>query len=306
MAGPDTDTTRRTHALTLFVFIAVVILGGGNFVGVSIQVEEMPPFLGAALRFGAAAVIMLAFIWARRIPLPRGGAMWAVIAYGALGFGAFYAFAYWALQHIHPAVASIVTAAVPLVTLFLAIGHGLESFSWRGLAGGLLAIAGIGVMFARSAEGAITVGPVIALLLATACIAESAVIAKRYVTTPPIVTNALGMATGTIILVAGSLLAGETWALPSQGDTWLALGYLIVLGSVALFAAFLYVLARWTASATSYATVLFPFVTAALAAWIQDRPITSAMALGGMLVVAGVWFGAVTPGLTRRRHPAAA
>ena len=80
-----------------------------------------------------------------------------------------------------------------------------------------------------------------------------------------------------------------------------ALAYLVLLGSGVLFVLILLVVRRWTASATSYLFVLFPVATLALGAWLADEPITMHAVTGAVLVMAGVWYGALSPGA---RHPA--
>ena len=47
---------------------------------------------------------------------------------------------------------------------------------------------------------------------------------------------------------------------PDAAGYWFAIAYLVVLGSVVLFSLYVYTLQRWTASAVSYSTLLFPFV----------------------------------------------
>ena len=49
----------------------------------------------------------------------------------------------------------------------------------------------------------------------------------------------------------------------------------------------------WTASAASYQLVLIPLVTVAVSAWLQDEPITPAFAVGSLLVLVGVYIGAL-------------
>jgi drug/metabolite transporter (DMT)-like permease len=78
-----------------------------------------------------------------------------------------------------------------------------------------------------------------------------------------------------------------------------------------MFMFFLYVIERWTASATSYTLLLMPLVTAVAAALALSEPITVALVAGGTLVVAGVYVGAfapslstMLPGLRRRAEPA--
>jgi drug/metabolite transporter (DMT)-like permease len=73
-------------------------------------------------------------------------------------------------------------------------------------------------------------------------------------------------------------------------------------GSVAIFALFLFILKRWTASATSYLFVLFPISAVALSAWLEGEPLSTTLLLGGALVVLGVYVGALA---TRPREPTA-
>jgi drug/metabolite transporter (DMT)-like permease len=86
----------------------------------------------------------------------------------------------------------------------------------------------------------------------------------------------------------------EPRPIPTQTSTWVALLYLIVLGSTTLFVLFLFVLRSWPASTVSYMFVLFPFVAVALSVWLDGTRITPALALGGILVLLGVFVGAVS------------
>jgi drug/metabolite transporter (DMT)-like permease len=107
------------------------------------------------------------------------------------------------------------------------------------------------------------------------------------------VMNALGMAVGGVILLVLSFVSGEPHAAPRQNATWVGLAYLVLLGSIVLFLTYLFVLRRWTASGTSYVFVLFPVVAVAFAALFQDERITLGLVLGGLLVMVGVYVGAL-------------
>jgi len=56
------------------------------------------------------------------------------------------------------------------------------------------------------------------------------------------------------------------------------------------------VLRRWAASRVAYGFVIVPFVTVVLSAWLDDERITAGLALGGLLVLAGVYVGALRSG----------
>ncbi|MGH9052254.1 MAG: EamA family transporter, partial [Acidimicrobiia bacterium] len=228
--------------MTLGAFAAVVVIGGSNFVAVRFSNQELPPFFGAGLRFAAAALLFLAIVGVRRIPLPRGQALLGTLLYGMLAFTAAYALAYWALLELPAGIAGLIMSSVPLLTFFFALIHGIESFRWRSLAGGTLAIAGITVLLSAPLTFSIPFTSVLAMVGAAACAAEAGVVIKRFPPSHPVATNGLAMAIGTAFLLFISAVNGEPWSLPDRGATWVAVAYLVLLGSVGLFALYLFVL----------------------------------------------------------------
>jgi drug/metabolite transporter (DMT)-like permease len=134
---------------------------------------------------------------------------------------------------------------------------------------------------------------VVAIVLATLCAAEAAVVVKHYPTTGPIAFNTVAMAVGTVFLLAASALRGEEWTLPQRGATWAALAFLVPLGSVGLFIAYVYVVQKWTASASAYQFVLYPIVTAVTGTLVADESLSASIAIGGALAIAGTYVGAL-------------
>jgi drug/metabolite transporter (DMT)-like permease len=281
----------KTHA----AFAATVFIGGANFVAVSYSNMELPPLFGAALRFALAAAILLLLIRARGLPLARGRAARAAALYGLLGFGAAYALLYYSLMGLEAGTAAVIVAAAPLATIFVAVLLGQERLSVRGLAGGLLAVTGIGVLSMGTLGGGMGPSYVLAAVVGTFAIAGSSVVARAHRDdVHPLSMNAIGMVAGTAFLVAGSLLLGEEWSVPTGRATLLAVAWLVVLGSVGMFQLFLYVIKRWSASATVYAVAAMPVVAVLLGAALLGQPVTLGVVAGGALVLAAVYLGALT------------
>jgi len=149
----------------------------------------------------------------------------------------------------------------------------------------------------------VPLGSLLAALASAVCIAQAAVLVRRFPAVHPVTMNAVGMATGAALLVAGSLLTGEPRPLPQRATTWAAVAYLVVVGSVVVFVLYLVVLRYWAASRAAYAFVLIPFVTVLLSAWLDNEPLGPGLLLGGLLVLAGVYVGALRP-TDRRPRPA--
>jgi drug/metabolite transporter (DMT)-like permease len=55
------------------------------------------------------------------------------------------------------------------------------------------------------------------------------------------------------------------------------------------------VLRYWAASRAAYEFVLIPVVTVALSAWLDDEPVGMGLGFGGLLVLTGVYVGALRP-----------
>jgi drug/metabolite transporter (DMT)-like permease len=280
--------------LTLAAFGLAVLLGGANFVAVRVSNQELAPFWGAGLRFGLAAALFVVIALALRLRWPRGRQLVTTAVYGALAFAISYALLYWALVRATAGTATVVLAAVPLVTLLLAVAQRSERLSLRAVAGSVLALTGIAWMVLGSQALTAPISAVLAMLGATLAIGQSIILGKRLSRNHPVITNAVGMAIAALLLLTLSASVNEAWALPRQPDVAAALAYLVTLGSAGLFVLVLLVVRKWTASASSYMFVLFPVVTLALAAWLVNEPITLPAVVGAALVVAGVWFGALS------------
>lgn len=276
---------------TLAAFIVMTLIGGTNAVAVRFSNEELAPFWGAAIRFVPAALLLAAWVALQRLPLPRGRALVGAFVYGILNFGLSYALVYYALVDTPAGPAQLVLALVPLLTVLLATVQGVERFRWRGLLGALIAASGIAIVFGEQLGTAVPLLSLVALLAAAVVIAEVGVAVKWFPHVDAAVLNMLGMAIGAGILLALAVVAGEHLALPAKPVTWAVLVYLVA-STVALFTLVLFVLNRWTASATSYTFLLVPLVSLALAALLRGEPIRMAFLAGGALVLAGVYVGA--------------
>lgn len=290
--GVGVSTAARPESATLLAFVIVIVTGGLNAIAVRQTLGELTPFWSAALRFLLAAAVMLAVVVVTRRTLPRGRGVTGAIAYGAVGFAASYAFIYSGLVEAPASAGAVLLALAPLFTFGLAIIQGQERFRAEGLVGAIVALIGVVVVFADQLGADVPLGSLVLIVLGVLCIAEAGVIVKWIPRSDPFGTNAVAMTSGGLILLALTLVSGEPLAVPSGSQAIVALVYLVVLGSVLLFAAYVYALTRWTASAVSYSTLLMPLVAVPTAAILTDEPITVQLVIGGAIMLAGVYVGA--------------
>jgi drug/metabolite transporter (DMT)-like permease len=240
-----------------------------------------------------ASLLLLVLARAMRLTLPRGRALMWVLAFGTFNFGVTYALAYWGLQTAPAALAATLVALAPLVTFLGAVALGDERFRWGGVAGGLIAIIGVGIIFADQVHD-VPLAAVVVLALQPFGIAAGTLWVKRLPRSHPVAANAVAMAPGAALLLVLAAIAHEPAVVPARMETWIALGYL-VMSTAVLFVGFFFIIRRWTASASSYATVLFPVVALVVGALLGGEGVRASFLLGAALVVAGVYVGALAP-----------
>lgn len=282
---------------TFVAFLVMVVGIGGNVIAIKYiaRAGDLDPLWAAASRFFLATAIFAVVARVVRAPMPRGRALTGAVLYGALSIGAFFAFAYWGLQEAPAGLASVFLATGPLLTFLLALAHGQERFRWDSMIGGAVVVAGTALVFSVGADEGVPVASLLAILAASACAAEGAIVVKGFPPVHPAARNAIGMAVGTVILLVLMPLFHESYAIPTANSSWVAQVYLVLLGTVGVFALYLFLLSRWTASAVSYEFVLAPLVGIVLAAWLLDERITGTFVLGSILVLVGVYLGAIRP-----------
>jgi drug/metabolite transporter (DMT)-like permease len=270
-----------------------VLIGGSNFVAVRFSNREVPPFLGAGVRFGLASVLLFAMVRIQGLPLPRGRALVGAALFGLVSFTVSYALLYYGLVHASAGLGSVMVASAPLLTMFLAATQGVEPFRWRGLIGALFAIAGVAVMTRAPSVSGVPIWSLLALAAVALGLAESGILIKQFPRMHPVPLNAVAMAVGSPPLFLLSLLTREHWQLPANPSTWLSLAYVVPVGSVAMFVLIVYVLNRWTATAMSYGTVLFPVVSFGLAALLAGEALSKELLIGAGITIVGVYLGAL-------------
>ncbi|MFD0370250.1 DMT family transporter [Streptomyces sp. NPDC059071] len=284
---------RAEDRLTLAAFVAAAVLAGGNAVGVRFSNRELDPLWGAALRFGAASLVLLALMAVRRMPFPRGRALAGAVLFGVLEFGVTFALAYYALVRIHAGFGQTILSLTPLATLLLAVAQGLERFRLAAAVGTVLATAGVAVISRAPLSESVPVLSLLAILGSVLSFAQATVLVRRLPKVHPVTMNAVGMTAASVLLFAGSAAVGDTWRLPDRAATWWALAYLVIAGSVLTFVLFLFVVHRWDASRAAYVFVVVPVVTIVVSAWLDDEPLTASLLLGTPLILAGVYVGAL-------------
>jgi len=270
-----------------------------------VGVETIPPLLLAAARTLTAGLIMFPLAMRSRRQAGLGWpsrAEWLgcaivgvllLVANGVVGIGE---------KTVPSGLAALLVATVPLWLLGIDAGLNHARLGLAPLAGLALGLAGVGLLSGLGARAAgISAWAVVLILAAAAAWALGTIMARR-VTLPasPLLASGMQLLCGGAVLLALSASTGEFGSLrlaEVSARSWLALGYLIVVGSIVAFSAYgIAVRALPTATVATYAYVN-PVIAVLLGTLILNERLTPAMLGGGALIV-----GAVV--LVVRRGPA--
>ncbi|MFT5210541.1 MAG: O-acetylserine/cysteine efflux transporter [Flavobacterium sp.] len=160
----------KVHQLLAFI---VSLIWGTNFVFIKYGLDELPPFLFAAIRFLLVAIPVVFFL-----SKPKVG--WRQIAaYGLLiGFGQFGILFYAMQSDISPGLASLVVQMQVFFSIFLATFILKESLGRAQLAAFFIAFCGI-ILIAIEVEGQTTRLGLILVLIAAMSWAVGNLIVKK-------------------------------------------------------------------------------------------------------------------------------
>jgi drug/metabolite transporter (DMT)-like permease len=155
---------------------------------------------------------------------------------------------------------------------------------------------GIAVVFSEQLATATPPVASLVTLLGAGFLAGSNVILKRFPRCHPVANIAVAMVAGSVLLLVASIAAGEAPRAPADGETWIAITYVALGGSVGVFSLSIHLIGRVPASTASYVMLLMPIVTIGLASAVTGDESTPPLVLGSVLVLLGVSVGAWTGG----------
>ncbi|MBV8515357.1 MAG: EamA family transporter [Acidobacteria bacterium] len=281
---------------TLLAFSIIYFVWGSTFLAIRIGVHEVPPLLFAAMRFGTAGVVLLAWTVANGERMPRGREWLTLTILAAMIFLCDYGLLFWAEQRVPSGIAAVMLATIPA---FMALSEitflRTQKLTLRLAVALLIGVGGVAVLMSRSLNlGGAPIDTKGALALLGAAITWS--IASALPKMMPIpaskaVSSAMQMAIGGLMLVAVSGGAGEFArfhpAAVSRG-VWWALIYLIVAGSIIGFTAYVWLLHHESPTKVGTYAYVNPVVAVIIGYFLGGEALDARIVLGAAFVLVSV------------------
>jgi drug/metabolite transporter (DMT)-like permease len=273
-------------------YVLLCVIWGSTWLVIKVGYGGLGPLTVASLRFLLAGLVLSVGMPLLEARWPRSAVEWGLVIWvGVILFGADYGLIYWSEQFIDSGLAAILFATLPLVTI--AFAHMYvpgDRITPRKLAGSVIAFAGVVSLFGdRLRVDVSQSGPMLAMIGSAICAAAAGVATKRHGgALHPAALNGPAMLVGSVALIAVALASGEHPRLPPDGRTWMAIGYLAIVGSVITFLGYFSLLKTWSVTSLSFISVFTPAIALALGfVFLGERP-TPWTAAGAVLILAGV------------------
>ena len=270
----------------------VYVVWGSTFIALAIVVRDLPPLMAMAARHLVAGTVLLVFALTRgdrsRDPIGRRQ-LGAALVFGALLFVGGHGGLAWAQQTVPAGVAALLVGSIPLWVALLdrvVLGRRLHSTAWVGI---LLGFVGLAFLVDPFGEGSVDrLGALVIVLGAASWAAGSLYSRGAPLPRRPLVSAGLASLVGGVLLLAGSLVAGEVDDAIFSTDSLVALAYLIVAGSFVGFTAYVWLLRVAPISLVATYAYVNPIVAVALGWILLDEEITAQMAAAGFAIVVSV------------------
>ena len=295
------------RGLVWTLYGCLVLIWSSTWVAIKIGLEDLPPLLGAGIRFGVAGVGLLAIARLMGRPLRTDARLAAVLA--LLPFAAAYGLIYWGEQYVPSGLAAVLFGIMPLYSAVLAsLLLAGEPLRGRLVAGIAVALAGLALAFGETLELGHSEYALAAAIACAAAPFASAIgnvaIKRDGGALDAVVLNGWAMLAGGALLLAVSA-AAEAWEVTWSARAVGSIAYLAAIGSAVPFVTLTILLRELPAVTVSYITLLLPFGALAFGAALYDETVTLPAVAGAALVAGGLAVAQWRTGAQRRRRPAA-
>jgi drug/metabolite transporter (DMT)-like permease len=297
---PSTAPKRGPSTAALWANMAVIyVVWGSTYFGIAIAIESMPPFLMAAIRFGIAGVILLAFDLlrhpeARRMPTRRQVRDSVIVGSLLLGVGNGFVVFGQSLQ-VPSGVAAILIAMMPLWFALLGWLYLRERLPRLVVGAIAVGFAGTALLIWPGGDGANRFDPlgILILLIAPLGWGHGSIYSQRRAQLPPSPLTASGiqMLAGGAVTFVEALVVGEPARFDPEAITTaslLALLYLIVIGSMLAYTSYAWLLRNAPLSLVGTYAYVNPVVALALGTLFLGEPLTSRTIIAAAIILVAV------------------
>jgi drug/metabolite transporter (DMT)-like permease len=254
----------------------------------------MPALQLAGIRQFIGGFLYVCFFIYKKTPWPKGKQWKAILILSILNFVLSNGLSTWGVKYISSGLGAIIGAIFPLWIVLITVFRG-ERIARLSVLGLVVSFAGVCVIFydhlADFIKPDFRFGIFLSLFSTITWAYGTLYTRKKAACFNPYFSLGLQMVISSTILLAITGATGTGVSITAiPANSWWAIGYLTIIGSVLTFIAFIYALQNLPAHISSVYAYINPIVAVLLGALIFGEPLTVAIAIGGGITLCGLYL----------------
>lgn len=288
--------TPSNRLAVIGAFFAIYVIWGSTYLAIWYAVAAIPPLYTAGFRHLIAGSLLLAWALAKG-QRPTWPQIKASIVIGFFFFLLGHGTLHWAETRLPTGLAALIIASEPIWVYLMACA---AEKRWRMngqlLAGVVIGLGAVALLLGREVLNAgreVFMGAVAVLVGAISWSVGIIYSRRSDLSGSPLLLSSLSLLAGSAMLLTTGTIAGEASGfhfanVPLRG--WLALGYLVIFGSVIAFTAYNWLLEHYSPTLVATHTYVNPIVAVLLGWWLANEHVSINVMMSGAMVVAAVFL----------------
>lgn len=298
--NPFTIHKKGTRTKAIFALALVCFLWGTTWLAAKEGVKHMPALQLAGIRQVLGGTCYVLFFLYRGAKWPRGKEWGIILVLSFLNFMMSNGLSTWGVKFISAGLGSIIGAIFPLWLVIIGLFAVKSRIPSRALAGLVLGFAGVCIIFYEHLQDFLNIDfsfGILLSLVATWTWAFGTIYTKKHATGfNPYFSLGIQMLISGVVLVLLTGFANSsklTTSVPLSSipwQSWAAIAYLVIFGSIISFIAYLYALQNLPTEQASLYAYINPIVAVVMGALIFNEKLTVFISTGGLITLFGVFM----------------
>ncbi len=292
--NPVTIRKKGRRAKAIFALAMVCFFWGTTWLASKEGVKHMPALQLSGLRQLLGGSVYLFYFMGKGRVFPRGKEWGPIIVMSILTFMGSNGLSTWGVQYISAGLGSIIGAIFPLWLVIIGLFR-KQRIPPKAITGIVLGFGGICVIFYEHMHDFMNPEFSFGIFLsiaATWCWAFGTLYTKdKAADFNPYFSLGLQMLISGTVLTVVTKATGQTVPISEiPWQSWAAIAYLVIFGSVISFIAYLFALQNLPTEQASIYAYINPIVAVLLGSLIFQEKLTAFIVAGGLITLAGVYM----------------
>lgn len=280
--------------LPIIALCFVCFFWGTTWIASKEGVKHMPALQLAGMRQFLGGILYVSYFLFKKTPWPKGKQWQTILILSVLNFVLSNGLSTWGIKYISSGLGAIINAVFPLWIVIITIFSG-EKLVRLAVFGLIVSFGGVCVIFYDHLTDFLNpnfrIGILLSILSTITWAFGSLYTKKKAASFNPYFSLGLQMLISSFILFSITGATGTSVNITSiPANSWWAISYLVIIGSVLTFIAFIYMLQKLPPEINSIYAYINPIIAVILGAIIFGEPLTMAIAIGGVITLCGLYM----------------